>query len=214
MLTSVAARIAGLLANLYMRRFILGWKLLGHEESLDAHIVNYADDFVICCRGTAEKAGVIMREMMTRLRLTVNETKTRVCRADEPFNFLGYTIGRFYAVRTGKPYLGVKPSAKKIQGLCLEIHEQTERRWLWLSEAALIARLNRVVRGWANYFRLGTVTAAYRRVTAYLHFRVRQWLVRKHKQRGPCLKQYTADYLQAALGLYRLERLRCPPGFS
>ena len=83
--------LSPLLANIYMRRFIMGWKLLGHEQRLDAHIVNYADDFVICCRGTALEAMTIMRGMMSKLRLTVNETKTRLCRLpEETFDFLGY----------------------------------------------------------------------------------------------------------------------------
>jgi RNA-directed DNA polymerase len=56
-----------------MRRFVLGWKTLGHERRLDARIVNYADDFVICCRGTADKAMAAMRSMMEQLKLTVNE---------------------------------------------------------------------------------------------------------------------------------------------
>ena len=69
--------------------------MLGHEKRLDAHIVNYADDFVICCRGTADEAMAAMRDMMARLRLTVNETKTRLCRLpEETFDFLGYTFGR------------------------------------------------------------------------------------------------------------------------
>jgi RNA-directed DNA polymerase len=198
--------LSPLLANLYLRRFILGWKTLGHEQALDAHIVNYADDFVICCRGTAEQAGAAMRAMMARLRLTVNEQKTRVCRAGEPFDFLGYTIGRFYAPQTGKPYLGVKPSAKKIQGLCREIHALTERRWLGLSPQELVARLNRRVQGWANYFCLGTITKAYRRVTACLHFRVRQWLVRKHKRQGSGGSRYSDRYLRDTLGLLALRR--------
>ena len=54
-----------------------GWKTGGHERRLVARIVNYADDFVICCRGTAEPAMVVMRGMMSKLKLTVNETKTR-----------------------------------------------------------------------------------------------------------------------------------------
>jgi hypothetical protein len=159
--TPQGAPLSPLLANLYMRRFILGWKLLGHEWELDAHIVNYADDFVICCRGTAEHACGAMREMMTRLRLTVNEQKTRVCPAGDTFDFLGYTIGRLYAPQTENPHFGVKPSAKKIQGLCREIRALTERQWLWLSEGSLIARLNQCVGGWANYFCLGTTTKVY-----------------------------------------------------
>ena len=59
--TPQGAPLSPLLANIYMRRFILGWKVLGHEARLDAHIVNYADDFVICCRGTAEQAMSVMR---------------------------------------------------------------------------------------------------------------------------------------------------------
>ena len=84
------APISPLLSNLYMRRFVLGWKVLGHEQRLDAHIVNYADDFVICCRGTGEEAMAAMRQIMRKLKLTVNETKTRQCRVpDESFDFLG-----------------------------------------------------------------------------------------------------------------------------
>jgi retron-type reverse transcriptase len=70
--------ISPLLANLYMRRFVLGWTTLGHEQRFSACIVNYADDFVICCRGTAAQAATAMRNMMQQLKLTVNETKTHV----------------------------------------------------------------------------------------------------------------------------------------
>src|ERR1700684_957185 len=72
--------ISPLLANIYMRRFVKGWKTGGHERRLDAHIVNYADDFVICCRGTADEAMTTMRGMMSKIRLTVNEKETRLCR--------------------------------------------------------------------------------------------------------------------------------------
>src|SRR2546422_10030045 len=81
--TQQRAPSSPLLANLYMRRFILGWKKLGHERRLDAHLVNYADDFVICCRGSAKQAMAAMRDMMAKLKLTVNEKKTRLCRLPE-----------------------------------------------------------------------------------------------------------------------------------
>src|SRR5207253_9417155 len=124
-----------------MRRFILGWKVLGHESRLDAHIVNYADDFVICCRDTALEAMTAMRDMMAKLKLTVHDAKTRLCRGpDEPFNVLGYTVVRCYWPKTGRPYLGVRPSDKKIQGLTLKLSQQTDRRWLWLDEAEMVGR--------------------------------------------------------------------------
>ena len=58
-----------------------GGRSWGTRSVWRAHIVNYADDFVICCRGSAEEAMATMRDMMSKLKLTVNETKTRVCRA-------------------------------------------------------------------------------------------------------------------------------------
>src|SRR6201981_507871 len=69
--------ISPLLSNLYMRRFVLGWKKLGHERRLEAYVVNYADDLVICCRDKAADALVTLRGMMTKLKLTVKGTKTR-----------------------------------------------------------------------------------------------------------------------------------------
>jgi len=74
------APISPLLSNLYMRRFVLGWKTLGLEARFKARIVNFADDFVICCRGTGKSAMGTMRAMMDRLKLTVNEEKTQHCR--------------------------------------------------------------------------------------------------------------------------------------
>jgi RNA-directed DNA polymerase len=205
--TPQGAPLSPLLANLYMRRFILGWKVLGHEARLDAHIVNYADDFVICCRGTADQAMTVMQAMMAEMRLTVNETKTRLCRGpDEPFHFLGYTIGRLFSPKTGGSYIGVRPSDKKLQRLCLEIRELTGRRWLWLDVDEMVGRLNRVLRGWANYFCLGTVTKAYRAVTAHVHYRLRQWLRWKHKWRGWQYQRYADQYLHDTLGLLRLQR--------
>lgn len=76
--------ISPLLSNIYMRRFAKGWKEGGHERRLDARIVNDADDFAVCRRGTVVKAMTVMRGIMSRPKPTVNETKTRLYRlADE-----------------------------------------------------------------------------------------------------------------------------------
>jgi group II intron reverse transcriptase/maturase len=183
--TPQGAPLSPLLSNLSMRRLILGWKVLGHQRQLDAHIVNYADDFVICCKGTAIRALTAMRDMMTRLKLTVNEAKTRLGRGPgEPFDFLGYTIGRCYEARTGWADIGVRPSVRKIQGLNRKISEPTNRRWVWRDVDEMVGRLTRLLRGWGNYFRLGTVSAAYRQVTSHACHRLRQWLVKKNGVRG------------------------------
>jgi group II intron reverse transcriptase/maturase len=203
--TPQGAPLSPLLANLYMRRFVLGWKRLGHERRLDAHIVNYADDFVICCRGTAAEAMTVMRGMMQTLKLTVNETKTRLCRVpDEPFNFLGYTLGRCYSPQTGRAYIGTQPSAKKIQALCRAISEETGRSSTFLDPAVMVTRLNRMLVGWANYFCLGRVWAAYRIVDTHACHRLRQWLGRKFKVQGTGRSRYSEPSLRR-LGLIRLE---------
>jgi RNA-directed DNA polymerase len=203
--TPQGAPLSPLLANLYMRRFVLGWKRLGHERRLDAHIVNYADDFVICCRGTAAEAMTVMRGMMQKLKLTVNETKTRLCRVpDESFNFLGYTLGRCYSPKTGRAYIGTQPSSKTIQALCRAISEETGRSRTLLDPAVMVTRLNRMLVGWANYFCLGRVWAAYRSVDTHACLRLRQWLGRKFKVQGTGRSRYSEPHLRR-LGLIRLE---------
>jgi len=203
--TPQGAPLSPLLANLSMRRFVLGWKALGYERRLAAHIVNYADDFVICCRGTADAAMTAMRDMMAELKLTVNETKTRLCRVPaETFDFLGYTFGRCYSPRTGGSYLGVRPSAKKIQRICAALSEQTERRWLFLDPGEMVRRLNRLLRGWADYFTLGAVNAAYRIVDSHVCFRLRQWLGRRERVQGSSRSRYSEPYLRRTYGLLKL----------
>jgi group II intron reverse transcriptase/maturase len=203
--TPQGAPLSPLLANLYMRRFILGWKVLGYERRLDAHIVNYADDFVICCRGTAHQAMSVMRTMMGKLKLTVNETKTRLCRVpDEKFDFLGYTFGRFYSPRTGGAYLGVRPSAKKIQRICSAISDQTKRTWGFLDPEEMVSRLNRMLRGWSNYFSLGAVDTAYRTVDSHVCFRLRQWLGRRARVQGSSRSRFSEPYLRRTYGLIKL----------
>jgi RNA-directed DNA polymerase len=203
--TPQGAPISPLLSNLYMRRFVLGWKALGHEQRLDAHIVNYADDFVVCCRGTAGEAMTVMRQIMQRLKLTVNEQKTRLCRLpEETFDFLGYTIGRCYSPKTGKAYLGTRPSQKKVQRFCREISEMTGRRWTLKDAADRVTAINRKLIGWSNYFCLGPVSKAYRAVDHHVARRLRQWLCAKHKVQGQGTSRFPDEYLHGQLGLVRL----------
>ena len=200
------APISPLLANIYMRRFVLGWKVLGHEQRLEARIVNYADDLVICCRGTGEQAMAAMWEMMGTLRLTVNEAKTRLCRVpDESVEFLGYTIGRCYSARTGRAYIGTRPSPKVVRRLCRQISEMTARRWTPVEAEDRVVRLNRLLVGWSNYFRLGPVSKAYRSVDSHTRRRLRQWLCAKHKVQGRGTSRFPDEYLYRELGLVRLD---------
>jgi group II intron reverse transcriptase/maturase len=200
--TPQGAPISPLLSNLYMRRFVVGWKKLGHETRLKAYIVNYADDLVICCRGRAEEALSTMRAMMSKLKLTVNETKTRVCQLpEEKFDFLGYTFGRCYSTKTGRAYLGTVPSKKRVQRICRAISDETGRDTTLLDPRTVVTRLNRIMTGWANYFCLGPVSKAYRAVDGHARARLRRWLCSKHKETWPAVKRFPEASLHTVFGL-------------
>jgi len=197
--------LSPLLSNLYMRRFVLGWKRLGYERQFGGCIVTYADDLVICCEHRAEEALAAMRRIMLRLSLTVNEEKTHICRVPgQYFDFLGYQFGRFYSKKTGRAYLGTRPSKKSVCRMIQAIHEQTTRQKGLLDADVMVESLNRMLRGWANYFKLGPVSKAYRAVDKYTQTRLRRWLRKKHKDRSGGYRRFPNEYLYETLGLVRL----------
>ena len=203
--TPQGAPISPLLSNLYMRRFVLGWKKLGHEKRWRAYIVNYADDLVICCRTEAQQALVQMRTMMSRLKLTVNETKTRVCYLpEEQVDFLGYTFGRCYSVRRSRVYLGSTPSTKRVQRICRAISDETGRDTIGQTSEEMVKKLNRMLLGWAHYFCLGSVSKAYSAVDMHVARRLRRWLCDKHKERRPGFKRFSEASLYSVYGLVQL----------
>jgi group II intron reverse transcriptase/maturase len=201
--------ISPLLANCYFRRFLLAWHNHGHRDQLDAHVVNYADDFVICCRpGNAEAAMMRMTALMTRLGLEVNATKTRIARLpEESIDFLGYTVGRFHG-KDGRPYFGTRPSRKALKSLLRRIHERTTRQWYPDEPVSTVARISSMIRGWCGYFDQGPVIEIYELVRAYTERRVRRWLMRRSGRRGVGFRQIPNEFLYETLGLYSVPRRR------
>ena len=160
---------------------------------------------MICCKRGAEEALDAMRTIMDRLKLTVNEDKTHLCRIpQERFDFLGYTFGRCYSRRNGHAYIGTRPSRKSIKRMTASLTEVTDRRMGWLEAEEVVGRLNRKLTGWANYFCLGPVSAAYQALDTHARTRLRRWLRKKHKVRGRGVKRFSDDYLHEDLGLVRL----------
>jgi RNA-directed DNA polymerase len=200
--------LSPLLSNLYMRRFVLGWKRKGLEGRLRARIVAYADDLVICCKGPAAHALEAMRSLMSQIKLVVNEEKTRVCRVpEETFDFLGYTFGRCYSPTTGRVYLGTRPSKRSIRRVIERVHAETERRSARLDAAETVMRLNRLLQGWAGYFCLGPVSKSYKAIDRYTLRRFRRWLCIKHKMQSRGRTRFPDEYFYTRLGLVCLAPL-------
>src|SRR6266702_1566004 len=196
--------ISHLLANLYMNRFLKYWRITGRSEVFRAQVVTYADDFVILSRACAAEALDWTRSVMTRIGLTLNEAKTSVKQARrEQFDFLGYSFGPHRMRTNGHEYLGASPSKKSVSKLRQEVGDllvpQTVAPWTEVRD-----RLNRMLRGWSNYFGFGTRLMAYRAVDWYVYNGVRSFLRRRHKvpSRGRTL--YSDAVVFGTLGVLRL----------
>ena len=203
--TPQGAPISPLFSNIYMRRFILGWKVLGYARRFKAEIVNYADDFAVLGRAPAAEMLTAVEGLMRRLKLPMNAEKTRCCRVpEESMTFLGYRIGRNHRPVTGAAYIGTRPSRASVRSICRRVSELTTRRDVRLSPGVVVARLNRLLTGWANYFTLGQVSPAYVAIDRHATRRLRQWLGRKHKVRTGKLRRFPGDRLWSEYGLAHL----------
>ena len=196
-----------LLANIYMNRFLKHWRLSGCGEAFRAHVVAYADDFVILSRGRAAEALAWTKAVMTKLGLTLSEAKTSLRDArEERFTFLGYSFGPHWYKANGKWYLGASPSKKSVQRLKTKVGELlvpgNNEPWQEVRDT-----LNRSLRGWSNYFRYGTRRSAFRGVDFYVRERVRAFLVRRHKVAGRGNHRFSFNVLHGERGVLCLERL-------
>ncbi len=200
--TPQGAPISPLLSNLYMRRFVLGWKVLGYARRFCAEIVNYADDFRVLGKAPAAEMLTAVKRIMEELKLPVNERKTRCLRCpEEPMGFLGYRIGRNYRPKGKGAYIGTRPSKASVQSICRKISEWTAPRNGTLLRGQMIEHLNRTMTGWANYFCLGQVSPAYRAIDRHAVRRLRQWLCRKHKVRSGGYVRFSDARLRQTYGL-------------
>jgi RNA-directed DNA polymerase len=196
-----------MLANIYMNRFLKYWRLTGRGEAFRAHVIAYADDFVILSRGCAAEAVAWTKAVMTRLGLTLNEAKTSLKNArQERFDFLGYSFGPHRYKADGKWYLSASPSKKSMQRFKTKVGNLlvpgNNDPWPEVRDT-----LNRSLSGWSNYFCYGTRRSAFRGVDRYVYERVRDFLARRHKVAGRGTRRFSMEIVYGELGLLRLERL-------
>jgi len=196
-----------LLANIYMNRFLKHWRQSGAGEAFRAHVVAYADDFVILSRGRAAEALAWTKAVMTRLGLTINEGKTSLKDArKERFDFLGYSFGPHRFKMNGRWYLGASPSKKSVQRLKAKVRALlvpgNNEPWSEVRD-----ELNRTLRGWSNYFCQGTRRPVFRSIDHYVTERVRAFLARRHKVQGRGNRQFTFEAIHGERGVLGMERL-------
>src|SRR5579872_2350239 len=195
------------LANLYMNRMLKGFRQAKRGEQLRAHIVNYADDFVILSCGKAAEALKWTQAVVARLGLTLNERKTSIRNARrEHFDFLGYTFGPRYSPRTGGKYRGFGPSKKSDAKTTEKVSEllarSAVRPWEEVRD-----QLNRMLGGWRQYFNRGAISAAYRAVDAHVEERVRHFLRKRHKVSSQGTRQFSREQVFGVRGVLRLRAL-------
>ena len=200
-----------LLANVYMNRFLKHWRITRREEAFLAHVVAYADDFVILSRGHAAEALAWSKVAMTKLGLTLNEAKTSLKDARmERFDFLGYTFGPHHYRKDGHWYLGASPSPKSVQRVKTKVSNllasSNKAPWPDVRD-----RLNRLIGGWSAYFNYGTRLIAYRAVDNHVYERVRNLLVRRHKVKGRGSARFSDAVVFGELGVLRLRRVHIGP---
>jgi len=200
-----------LLANLYMNRFLKHWRATGRGEAYRAHVVNYADDFVILSRGRAVEAMAWTKDVMMRLGLTLNEAKTSIRNArQERFDFLGYSFGPHRYRKDGHWYLGASPSRKSVQRFKDKVGALLVpgNKGAW---SEVCDQLNSMLRGWSSYFGYGTRMQAYRAVDAHVYDRVRNFLAKRHKVQGRGTRHFPHDLVFGELGVLHLKRVHLGP---
>jgi RNA-directed DNA polymerase len=203
--------VSPMLANLYMNRFLKHWRYTGRGAAFRAHVISYADDFVILSRGCAAEAMAWTRAVMTKLGLTLNEVKTKLKDArTEHFDFLGYSFGPYYHRKGGYRYLGASPSKKSVRRLTTKIGELLVPGNLdpW---PKVRDRLNAMLRGWFAYFSHGTRLMAYRAVDNHVDHAVRHFLRRRHKVPTRGTRDFPAADVFGTHGILRLRAVHLGP---
>ena len=200
--------VSPLLSVIYLNRFLKHWRLTGRGETFRAHVIAYADDFVILSRGHAAEALTWTKAVMAKLGLTLNEAKTSLKDARrESFDFLGYTLGPRHFPNGGRWYLGASPSKQSVQRVKAKISELLVpgNKGAWDD---VRARLNRILRGWSAYFAYGALASAYEAVDRHVYDRARNFLRQRHKAHGRGVDRFSREHIYGELAVRCLRRER------
>lgn len=199
--------ISPLLSNCYLHLLDRIWDRHQLCRKLKARIVRYADDFVVLCAGKVEEPFAMVRRVLDRLELTLNENKTRIVDArKESFNFLGFEIRVSKSWKSGKSFSHVCPAKKSLVKIKESIKQKTDRRLTPIPLEDVVKHLNASLRGWVGYFHYRNSSKVLGKVKAYAEDRLRNHLMKRHKirNRGEALQRFPRQKLYADYGLFKV----------
>jgi RNA-directed DNA polymerase len=200
--------ISPLLSNLFLHLLDRIWERNNLRQRLGARIVRYADDIVILCRrGQSDRAMKVLRQVLERLELTLNEAKTKIVNAYEgKFDFLGFTIWMGRGRKTGKYYPHVQASKKAEQKVKDQITELTTRNRTIMPLEWVVNEVNAMVRGWVGYFHYRNCSQTLARIRNHLEQRLITHLRKRHKvrDRKAGYVRFSNRSLYEKYGLYKV----------
>jgi len=177
--------ISPLLANIYLHLMDRTWKNRKLTTQLGARIVRYVDDFVVLCRRGTGQPFEKVKHLISRLGLTLNETKTRIVNSrEESFNFLGYELRMRKGARTGSIYPHVQPSKKSMKKIKDRVTDLTRRQKTPIPLKIIVENVNASLRGWVEYFHYRNCTSALAALKRHAEERLRTHLRKRHKVRS------------------------------
>ena len=200
--------ISPLLSNLYLHLLDRIWERNNLQQRMGTRIVRYADDIVLLCRRSrSDKAMALFRQILGRLQLTLNETKTKVVNAYmEQFDFLGFTIGMKESRKTGNLYPHVQPSKKALQAIKNRVTAITQRKMTVKPFGVIVADVNATVRGWVGYFHFRSCSKVLAQLKTHVEERLQTHLRKRHKikDRGTGNAKFCCRILYGKYGLYKV----------
>ena len=199
--------ISPLLSNCYLHILDRIWQRGHLKGKLQAHLVRYADDFVVLCRRGVEEPLEVVRHVLGRLGLSLNETKTHIVDATaDSFDFLGFSIRKSRGMRSGKAYVHVGPSEKSLGRIKAKLTQLTGRELTPVALERIVGNVNRSLQGWGNYFHYRNSSQAMEKVKTHAEQRLRTHLMKRHKvrDRGIGEGRFPSAALYSRYGLYKL----------
>lgn len=209
--------ISPLLSNLYLnevdRMLEKAVDVTRRGKSTNVQYARFADDLVILIDAERRNDWLMkavdkrLREELAKLRVAINEDKSRVVdlKKGESFTFLGFEYRRVLSLqRKWRPYYA--PKLKKRTALFENLREIFRQHVSWPVEK-VIEKINPILRGWVNYFRVGHSSRCFGVVKRWVEKKVRQHLMRARGRKGFGWKRWSSEWLYDGLGLFNNYRL-------